>query len=81
MTCIDKWAEAVGPETVMNYAIPLLSQENPELRTETLNWVLKNKESIPEADHSTFVKPLMLLLQDKSPTIRNNTELVIVVVM
>lgn len=81
VSAIDKWAEAAGAETIINYAVPLLTQENPELRTETLNWTLKNKEGLALADHSTLVKPLMMCLLDKNPSIRNSTELLIVVVI
>ena len=43
---MDKWAEHAAPEIVLNNVIPMLSQENPEMRDETLKWVLKNKDAL-----------------------------------
>lgn len=41
ISCMDKWAEHAGPEVIINNLGPLLTQENPELRTEALKWIIK----------------------------------------
>ena len=46
----------------MNHLAPLLVQENPELRTEALTWILKNKESIKLTEIKEFVKPIVACL-------------------
>ena len=46
VSSMNKWGEHVGPEIVINNSIPLLAQENPELRDEALKWIIKNKDSL-----------------------------------
>jgi hypothetical protein len=41
VACMDKWAEHVAPEVIINNVAPLLTTENPELRTEALKWIIK----------------------------------------
>lgn len=41
IACMDKWAEHVGPEVIINNVGPMLTQENPELRSEALKWIIK----------------------------------------
>lgn len=41
LACMDKWAEHVGPEIILNNLGVMLTQENPELRTEGLKWMIK----------------------------------------
>ena len=43
---MDKWANEVGAEVIINTLAPMLVQENPELRNEALTWIIKNKEAI-----------------------------------
>jgi len=81
VACADKWADTNGPESLINYLIPLLAQENPELRTEGLTWIKKNNDSIKLGDVKEFVKPLVACLSDKSPVIRQMVESVIEEVM
>lgn len=68
--CMDKWSEAIGSETVVQYACAQLEQENPELREEGLKWILAHKDGIKGADHSIMVKPLVDCLLDKVSKIR-----------
>lgn len=77
MICADKWAEHIGAEGVINNLAPLLVQENPELRTEALTWIIKNTESIKLTDTKELIKPLVACLSDKVPNIRNMTEQVV----
>lgn len=78
---MDKWADQVGPEVVINNVGPMVIQENPELRNEALTWIIKNKESIKSAEVKELVKPLMSCLNDKVPGIRNMAEQIITDVM
>jgi len=43
---MDKWANEVGAEVIINTLAPMLVQENPELRNEALTWIIKNKDAI-----------------------------------
>ena len=77
----NKWAEAIGAELVLNHLFVKLVVENPELRTECLKWIIQNIESVPSADTSAMVAPLISCLSDKSKAIRDQTEQVMEVVM
>jgi ubiquitin-protein ligase len=46
IACVNKWADVLGPEVIMNKIVDLLTTENPESRTEAFGWILKNTESI-----------------------------------
>lgn len=59
VVAMDKWAEHAGPEVIINIGGPLVSQENPELRTEMLKWIIKNKESLKTSEVRDLVKPLV----------------------
>lgn len=78
---MNKWGEAIGPEIVITWATVQMETENPELREESLLWILANKEGIKAADHSVMVKPLTMCLVDKTTKIRTKAEEVIVEVM
>ena len=57
---------------------PLLVQENPELRSEGLNFITKHKDTIklisgPDCKDN-LVKPIISCLTDKAPAIRNLAE-------
>jgi hypothetical protein len=72
---MDKWAEHAGPEVVIAIGGPLVITENPELRSEMLKWIIKNKESIKKVvEIKDLVKPLVSCLNDKTPAIRNLAE-------
>ena len=66
VSAMNKWSDAIGPELVINYLSPQLTLENPESRGESLKWILDHKDSIPDADLSGLVKPLIACLTDKS---------------
>jgi|LauGreDrversion4_2_1035121.scaffolds.fasta_scaffold15522_8 HEAT repeat protein len=77
VTAMDKWAEHCGAELIISIGGPMVSQENPELRTEMLGWILKNKDSIklcPADALKEIIKPLVECLSDKTPAIRNLAE-------
>ena len=75
MASIDKWTEASGGcEAVMNCVGSYVQAENPELRTELLQWALKNKEGLEKCEHKSLVAPLVNCLQDKAPPIRGMAE-------
>ena len=67
---MDKWAEHVGPEIIINNLAPMLTQENPELRSESLKWIIKQKDSIKLTETKEYVKALVSCLSDKTPAIR-----------
>ena len=81
---MDKWAEICGAELIINIGAPLLTQDNPEMRTEMFTWIIKNKESIKLCGNEGLkeqIKPLVECLSDKTPAIRNFAEDVICTVM
>jgi hypothetical protein len=55
--------------------------ENPELRMESLKWVLEHKEDMSKADHSVMAEPLTSCLIDKDSKVRKEAEKVIILVM
>lgn len=62
---------------VINHLAPLLVQENPELRTEALTWIIKNKDSIKNTELKELVKPLVSCLCDKAPPVRGWAEQIV----
>lgn len=78
---IDKWAAAIGPETLIGDMGKVIVKENPEIRLVLLEWILKNKESIPKCEIAELPKPLVACLQDKAPAIRTMAEQVIIEVI
>ena len=78
---MNKWADAVGSEIIINYVTAQLSVENPESRGEGLKWILEHEDAIKDADHSSMIKPLISCLTDKSKAIRDQAERVIIHVM
>ena len=74
ITNMNIWLEHVSAEVVINHLVPLLVQENPELRTEGLTWIIKNKEAIPNTEIKEMVKPLVSCLCDKAPPVRAMAE-------
>ena len=81
ISSVNKWAEAIGPEPVINQLVAPLAEGNPEYRDESLKWVVAHKEAIPKCDHAIMIKPLITCLTDKKGDIRRMAEEVIVVVM
>lgn len=78
---VDKWSEAIGPEAIINALGAIVVQDNPELRTEALSWIIKHKDSIKSAENKELIKPLVSCLSDKTPAIRSMAEQVITEVM
>ena len=81
-TCIDKWINAINLESIVMFIPPLLKNENVESRTEMLKILIRHKtkfnKSFPcEAFFKELVSPLLLCLQDKSNSVRNEAEEVI----
>lgn len=84
ITAMDKWAKECGAELIITIGGPMVSQDNPELRTEMLGWIIKNKDSIklvaPDALKESC-KPLVECLSDKTNAIRTSAEEVITEIM
>jgi len=78
VVCIDHWINKVGFENVVIFLPSFLKQDNFEMRTELLKIILKNKDSFIKSDLKEFINPLLLCLQDKTISIRNLSEEVIV---
>eukprot|EP01022_Parablepharisma_sp_SALTPOND_P032949 TRINITY_DN878_c0_g1_i1.p1 TRINITY_DN878_c0_g1~~TRINITY_DN878_c0_g1_i1.p1 ORF type:complete len:2064 (+),score=290.39 TRINITY_DN878_c0_g1_i1:8288-14479(+) len=70
----NKFAEAAGPEIVLNNLGPVLEKDNPELRKEVLGLILKYKEHLGKSDTNSLVSPLVAAMQDRSKEIRVLTE-------
>jgi cytoskeleton-associated protein 5 len=75
LAAIDKWAHEAGAEYVISYSCEILKQENPELRSELINWLLAHKDSLPKVDLNPMIPSLISCLQDKSAGIRNSAEI------
>lgn len=72
--CMNKWADAIGAEKVINHLGEVIQVENPEARSEGLKWILLHEGSIASCDSSSLVKPLIACLTDKSKGIRELAE-------
>lgn len=71
VTAIERFAEACGGhEVVINNAGPLLEKDNPEMRTELLGLIIKNKESLAKSDVGSLVGAIVAAMQDRSKEIR-----------
>lgn len=71
---IGEWGEAVGAENIICYCGEYLSVENPELRTELLNWLLRHKEELHKTDVKTLIPGILSCLLDKTVGIRASAE-------
>jgi len=74
LKCMNKWAEAIGAEKIINHLGEFIIVENPEARTEGLKWILLHEGSIASSDSETLVKPLVACLTDRSKPIRELAE-------
>lgn len=81
LEAIGKWAEALGPEHVITYLAMQLEIENPELRLNSLNWIMENRLEIKKAEHASMAVPLTCCLIDKDAKVRKEAEKVIIEVM
>ena len=71
---LDKFSVEAGSETIINFALPLLVQESPELRIEIINWILKKNDALPKSEIKTNIPVILTCLQDKTKEIRNLAE-------
>ena len=71
---MNKWAEAIGPEKVINDLAEIILVENPESRTEGLKWITLREASIASCDTGALVKPLVACMTDRSKGIRELAE-------
>ena len=46
VSSIKRWADAIGPEIVINKIMELLIVENPESRTEGFKWILEHVDDV-----------------------------------
>ena len=81
VACMNKWAEAIGADKVINHLCASLSVDNPELRNEAFIWLQDKEKFIPECEHAMMIKPLVSCLSDKKSSIRVSAEEMIVLVM
>lgn len=84
VTAMDKWAKECGAELIITIGCPMVTQDNPELRSEMLGWVIKSKDAIKLVAPDGLkecCKPLVECLSDKTPAIRGQAEQVILNVM
>ena len=75
IAAIDKWAKEAGPEAIIQYSAATLQQENPELRSELINWLLAHKDNLKNCELEPFLPALLMCLQDRVAGIRNGGEL------
>jgi len=78
---MNKWAVEIGNEHVITWLCVQLVVENPELRLESLKWVLEHKDDIKKADLTVVAEPLTSCLVDKDSKVRKEAEKVIIEVM
>jgi hypothetical protein len=81
LSCMGKWAEAIGAGPVITHTANALDKGSPELRDLGLGFIISNKAEIKDAEHSDMVKPLCECLNDKASKIRAAAEEIIVEVM
>lgn len=78
VTSVNKWKEAIGAEHVINNMCTYLPDGNPELRNDSLKWIVENKAAIAKCEHREMVKPLIICLTDRSGPIRTMADEAIV---
>lgn len=71
---LDKWADIVGLEQVINYIPPFLGYESLEIRNQLMNYIIKNSEAYMKSDLKCFVIPILQCLTDKNKEIRTLAE-------
>ena len=78
---MNRWADVIGAEKVINHLIEVLLVENSESRTEVLKWILLHEGSIASCSYEQLIKPLIACLNDKSKGVRELAEHVVRSVM
>ena len=85
INCIDKWITCYNFESIVCCFGQVIKNENFELRSEVLKLLLKYKDKYKEQGFNSVVffkeisMPFLLCLQDKSNTIRSQTEELIII--
>ena len=74
LNTIEKWATEAGVESILTYSSTLLMQDNPEIRTSLLNWILTHKSDFSKYDMKPMAPCILSCLQDKAVNIRNAAE-------
>lgn len=74
LASIDRWAQETGPETIVNYSGPPLALDNPDLRSELINWLLAHKHAFSKSDLRQLAPGILASLQDRVANIRNAAE-------
>ena len=81
LSTMNKIADSAGAEMIINNVSTLLEKDNPEMRAELLNWILKRKEALGKSDSGSLVTGLVACLQDRGKEIRGLAEELITEVM
>ena len=72
--CLDKWVEFTGFDTIIYYFPSFLKTDNVDIRTEILSFIKKYKDKfnkvIGETLFKDMINPLLLVLQDRSSSVR-----------
>lgn len=73
---IEKWASKIGPEKILNIIGEALKSDSLESRTEILSWILSNKSFLSKCEIKSLIPSIILCLQDRTITVRNQSEVV-----
>ncbi|KAL4477492.1 hypothetical protein ABPG74_002642 [Tetrahymena malaccensis] len=71
---LEKWAELIGIEQIINFIPPFLGYESLEIKNELMNYIIKNSESYLKSDLKSFTVPILQRLTDKTKEIRTLAE-------
>jgi len=74
LASIQKIHENIGPELIISSMVTILEKDCFEIRSESLKYILKNKDSIKLAENTEIIKGIICCLQDKNKEIRENSE-------
>jgi len=77
LNSLQKFMNELGSVIIINSMLPLLNLESPEMRSEIMNWILKNPEDLAKAELKQNIAPLLNALQDKTKEIRALAEKVL----
>lgn len=72
--CLEKFAEMIGFENILQYCPSFLLTDNYELRHDLLKLILKFKASLIKLDCKELIPGILSCLLDKTPLIRNLAE-------
>jgi len=77
LSSLQKFMNEIGSVMIINSMFPLLNLESPEMRSEIMNWILRNPEDLAKAELKQNIAPLLNALQDKTKEIRALAEKVL----